>query len=144
MRGSHAIVIVPDGSLQTRGVSVSQTTVVTDIQVEVAVIVNIGKRRRGRPVAVATKSRGRGHVFERRIASVVIKGVRAPAGHKEVGMSVVVVISYGNTVPVPSWKRLDFRPGRVIIKSAIAPVPKQPIAGVRPCGAGGNGPPCTA
>ena len=54
-RGSHAIVIVPEGSVQIRGLSVIPMAVMADIEVEVAVVVQIGEGRRGRPVAVAAR-----------------------------------------------------------------------------------------
>ncbi len=47
--------------------------VVTDVEVEVAIVVEIGKRRGGRPVALATKASGIGDVFKGPVAPVAIE-----------------------------------------------------------------------
>ena len=78
-----------------------------DVEVEVAVAIQIGERRRSRPVAISCKPSLLGDVFKRPVSSVAIEGVLPPAGHEEVGPAVVVDITHGDPVPVSTCDRAD-------------------------------------
>ena len=70
--------------------------VVADVEVEVAVVVEVGERRRGRIVARPSSPARSRHVLERAVAAVAVERVGLQAGHEEVGMPVVVVIADGD------------------------------------------------
>ena len=85
----------------TAGFVVVPFEVVADVQVEVAVAIQVGERRRSRPVAIAGKPGLLGDVFKSPVALVAIEGIAAPARHEEVGPSVVVDITDRDPVAVP-------------------------------------------
>ena len=90
---------------QSSGIDGVPVEVVADIEVEVAVVVEVGPGRRGRPVAVAAEPGLRGGVLEPAVAVVVIEGVGPPAGDEEVGAAVVVVVAHGDAVAVAAGQR---------------------------------------
>ena len=110
--------------------------VVADVEVEVAVVVEVGKGGRGRPVAIAPQAGPIGDVLERPVAAVAIERVGSPAGDEEVGMAVVVDVADGHAVPVASLHPADAGSVARIVKRAVALVPKQSIARVGPVGPG--------
>ena len=74
--------------------------VMADVEVEVAVVVQVGEGGRCRPVAIAAQAGPVGDVLERPVPAVAIEGVRSPAGDEEVGMAVVVEVADGHAVSV--------------------------------------------
>ena len=104
--------------------------VVADVEVEVAVAVEVGERGGRRPVPVAPEAGPCGRVLERAVAPVVVEGVGVPAGDEEVGAAVVVVVADGDAVAVASGHGLDpRRPGRW--RPLNVPSPRR-------CGTGGR------
>ena len=101
--------------------------VMADIQVEVAVAVEIGEGRRGRPVAITAQPGAVGRVRERAVSLVVEQDVRPEPGDEQVGAAVAVVIAGGHAERVAATDPGDARRGRHIFKRAVAPVAKQAV-----------------
>ena len=81
-------------------VLVGELDVVGDVQVQVAVAVDVQKAGPGADLlAVADAGRG-GHVGERAVAVVAVQHVRAEVAHVEVRVAVVVVVADGDAQPV--------------------------------------------
>ena len=112
--------------------------VVADVEVEVAVVVQIGERGRGGPVAIAPETGAIRDILERPVPSVAVKGVRPPAGDEEVGTAVVVEVADGDPVAVASLHPGDAGPFGGVFERAIAAVAEQAVAGRRPAGIGGK------
>ena len=121
-----------------------------DVEVEVAVVVEVGERRRGRVVAAARQARALRDVLEGSVAAVAVERVGHEPADEEIGPAVVVVVADGHAQAVSLTPRdpgdADFL-GHVF-KCAVAPVPKEPIARGRSCEVAGPGeaveaPPCT-
>ena len=83
-------------SRQSRGLLRVPDHVVADVEVEVAVAVEVGECRRGGPVAVAAQAPSLGDVLEGAIAPVAVEGIATPACDEEVGSSVVVDVANGH------------------------------------------------
>ena len=92
-----------------------------DIEIQVAVAVQVGERRRGRPVAIAAQARLARHVLEPPIALVAIECVRMPARDEQVGPAVVVVVADRDSVAVTPRKRGD---ARASVTSSNVPSPR--------------------
>ncbi len=73
-----------------------------DVEIEVAVAVEVGEDGRGRPVAFAPEPGEVGCVLEGAVPAVAVKRVRPPAGDEQVGISVVVDVADGDPVTVPA------------------------------------------
>ena len=113
----------------------------TDIEVKVAVPVEVGPCRRGRPVAVAAQARAGRDVSNRPVSQVVIEGVGAPAGDEDIGPAIVVVIAHGDPVPVTSGQFGQAGRRGGVLEPAVAAIAEEAVTeGGRP-GGGGNGPP---
>ena len=127
--------IVPDlASAQTLLALDVEDQVMADVQVEVAVAVEVGPGRRCRPVAIAAQAGLRGHVLERSVAPVAEQGVRPPPRDEQVGMAVVVVVADGDAVAVAS--RESVQPGTLgdILERPVAAVAEQAVAAWRMLG----------
>ena len=118
--------------------------VMADIEVEVAVVVEVGPCRGGRPVAIAPQSGSRGGVLEAAVAQVVIEGIGPPAGDEEVGTAVVIVVADGDAVAVAAGEARPGRSGGHVLEPAVAAVAEEPVAEGCRAGGGGNCPPWTA
>ena len=70
-----------------------------DVEVEVAVVVQVGKRRRGGVVARAGQAGALGDVLEGAIAAVAVERVGLQPGHEQVGVAVVIVVAHGTPRP---------------------------------------------
>src|ERR1700722_600684 len=98
-----------------------------DIEVEVAVVVEVGPCGGSGPITIAPQSGGGGGVFKAALAGVVIEGVGPPARDKKVGSAVVIVVTDGDPVAVPAGQLGESgRHGR-IVKAAVAAVAKEPV-----------------
>ena len=117
--------------------------VVADVQVEVAVVIEVGESGRCRPIAVARQARRPRHILESPVPSIAIQAIGSPPGQKEVGMAVVVVIADGDAVSISLGHSADSRGVRHIFECPVAAVAKQPVSPWRLSGIGGNRPPCT-
>ena len=107
--------------------------VMADVEVQVAVVVQVGEGRRGRPVAVAPQA-GRGrHVLERAVAPVMIEGIRPPAGDEQVGAAVVIVVAHRHAVAIPLGRAGQPRGLGDVLEGAVPAIPKEAVA---PRGAG--------
>ena len=127
---------------QRVGVAGVPLQVVADIEVEVAVVVQVGPGRRRRPVAVAAEPGTRGDVLEAAVAEVVVEGIGPPSGDEEVGAAVVVVVADGDPVPVAAGQRGQAGRGGGVLEPAVAAVAEEAVAeGQREPSGGGNGPP---
>ena len=89
-RGSQEILIRPARVLADQRVLGVPDPVVADVEVEVAVVVQVGERRRRRPVAVPRQAGSVRDVFECAVASVSVKGVRPPPRQEQIGVAVVI------------------------------------------------------
>ena len=117
--------------------------VMANVEVEIAVAVEIGEGRRGGPVAVAPQSGAIGRVFEGTIAPVAIESVASPSRDEEVGLAVVVVVPdrrHRSRSRLPSGQ--SGRPGHVL-EGSIAPIAKEPVIERTRPAAGGKLPPWT-
>ena len=110
--------------------------VVANVEVEVAVVVEVGKRRRGRMVAAARQARALRDVLEGSIALVAVERIGHEPADEEIGPAVVVVVPHGHAMAVSLTPRDPGDAGFLgdVFKCAVAPVPKEPIAGGRWCG----------
>ena len=99
-RVTIAVFVSCRGSRAERRLHVIPFEVMADIEVEVAIVVEVGPCRGRWPVAIAPQSGSGGGVFEAARAQVVIEGIRPPAGDEEVGTAVVIVVADGDTVAV--------------------------------------------
>src|SRR4051794_15734636 len=102
--------------------------VVTYVEVEVAIAVQIREGGRGGPVPVASQARRVSHLAKRPITFVVIKGVGAPSCDEQVGMPVVVVIGDGDPMAIAAREPIDAGGGGGILKRAVPAVAKEPVA----------------
>ena len=101
-----------------------------DVQVEVAVVVEIGEGRRGGLVAGAGQAGARGDVLEGPVAAIAVERVGLQAGDEQVGMPVVVVIAHGDAQAVtpPPGDRGDSGFLGHVLEGAVAAVAKEPVA----------------
>ena len=104
--------------------------IMTDVEVEVPVVVEVGERGRCGPVAVATQASGVGHVLKGPVAPIAIQGIRPPSGDEEVGMPVVVKVPDGNPMAVTLRQLRDPRRGRDILECTVATIAEEPITTV--------------
>ena len=86
--------------------------VVADVEVEIAVVVEVGERGGGRPVAIAGQAGLLGHVLEPAIAPVAEQGIGAPAREEEVGPAVVVEVGHRDPMAVASDHGRRCQPAR--------------------------------
>ncbi len=102
-------------------------SVVADVEIDIAVAVEIGEGRRRRPVAGAAEPGAGGRVLEGAIAPVAEQCVRPPARDEQIRMSVVVEVADGRGVAVAPGEGRD--PGRFgrVLEGAVAPVAKETI-----------------
>ena len=75
--------------------------VVANVEVEVAVVVEVGKGRRGRVVAAACQARALRDIVERSIALIAVERVGHEPADEEIGPAVVVVVAHGDAWPYP-------------------------------------------
>ena len=116
--------------------------VVADIEIEVAVVVQVGPRRRGRPVAVAAEPRTRGGVLEATMAEVVVKGIGPPSRDEQIRAAVIVVVADGDPVPITAGQRGQAGRGGGVLEPAVAAVAEEAVTkGMAVDQRGGNGPP---
>ena len=107
--------------------------VMADVEIQVAVVVQVGEGRRGRPVAIAPQpGRGR-HILERAVPAVMVKGIRPPAGDEEVGAAIVIVVAHGHAVAIPLGRAGQARGLGDVLEAAVPAIPKEAVA---PRGAG--------
>ena len=83
--------------------------VVADIQIEVAVAVEVGEGGRGRPVARTAQSGAIGRVLERAVAPVVQQEIRPEPRDEQVGPAVVVVVAGGHAEAISAADPRDAR-----------------------------------
>ena len=115
--------------------------IVADVEVEVAVVVQVGPGRRGRPVAVAAQPRTRRDVLEPALAEVVVEGIGPPSGDEQVGAAVVVVVADGDPVAVAAGQRGQAGRGGDVLEPAVAAVAEEAVAeGAGSRSAGGTAP----
>ena len=100
----------------------------TDKKVKIAVAVEVGKSSRCRPVAMAAQAATLGDIVKRTVTLVMIKRVRAPAGDKEVGVPIVVIIAHGNPVSISAGRLRQTGSYGDIFKRAITLVVIETIA----------------
>ena len=107
-----------------------------DVQVEVAVAVEVGERGGGRPVAVAAEAGGVRGVLEGAVAAVAVKGVGPPAGDEQVGVAVVVDVADGDAVAISAGEGGD--PGGFggVLEGAVAAIVEEAVAVGGPARAG--------
>ena len=74
--------------------------VVADIEVQIAIVVQVGPGCRRGPIPVAAQAGARGDVLEAAVAQVVIKGIGPPSRDEKVGAAVVVKVAHGDPEPV--------------------------------------------
>ena len=102
--------------------------VMTDIEIEVPVAVEVGPRGRGGPIPVATQPGRLRGVLEGAVAPVVEQGIGPPSGDEHVGSAIVVVVGDGHPVTVSAGQCREPRPFRDILEGAVAQVAEQAIA----------------
>ena len=102
--------------------------IVADIEVEVAVVVEVGPCRRCRPVAIAAKPAHGGHVLEAAVSEVVIEGVGPPAGDEEVGPAVVVEVADGDAVAIAAGQRGQAGRDGDVLEPPVAAVAEEAVA----------------
>ena len=104
--------------------------VVADVQVEVAVIVQVRESRRAGIVARAGQPGAFRRVFESAVAPVAIERVRPKPGDEQVGAAVVVVIAGRDAQPVAlsPGERGDPRGFGDILESPVAAVVEKTVA----------------
>ncbi len=112
--------------------------VVADVEVEVAVVVQVGEGGRCRPVSAATQTDGFGDVLEGAVLTVPVEGIPAPAGHEEVRSAVVVEVAHGDTMPIAPCQGGDAGFFRDVLEGAVAAVPEQAVAAFGGCLSGGE------
>ena len=112
-----------------------------DIEVEIAIVVQIGPGRRARPISVAAEAGARGDILEAAVAEVVIKGIVPPPRDEDVGAAVVVKVAHGDPEPVAAAQCPQSRPSGGVIEPTVAAVAEEAVAEARGVAAGGNGPP---
>src|SRR3954447_21302896 len=78
--------------------------VVADIEVYIAIVVQVGPGRRARPISVAAKTGARGDILESAVAQVVIKGIAPPPRDEDVGATVIVKVTHGGPEPVAAFQ----------------------------------------
>ena len=79
--------------------------VVANVEVKVAVTVQVSHRRRRGPIPVTTQSGAGRHVLEGSVALVAVKGIRPPARDEQVGAAVAVDVADRDAMAVPAGKR---------------------------------------
>ncbi len=99
-----------------------------DVEVEVAVAVEVGERGRGRPIPVAAQARREWWRPRSGRLPVAIERIGPPAGDKEVGPAVVVVVADSYAMAVAAGKRGDPGALRDIFKRAVAAIAEQAVA----------------
>ena len=102
--------------------------VVADIEVEVAVVVEVGPGRRRGPVAVAPEPRLRRGVLEPAPAQIAIQGIGPPSGDEEVGPAVVVVVAHGDAVAVAAGQRGQAGGRGDVLEAAVAAIAEEAVA----------------
>src|SRR5262249_11230907 len=102
--------------------------VMADVEVEVAIVVEVGKCGRGRPVAVAPQAGRDRRVLEGPIAAAAIKRVGPPAGDDQFGIAVVGVVAHGSPVAVAARKACDAGTRPDVLEGAVAAVAEQAVA----------------
>src|SRR3954451_8354017 len=101
--------MAPGRVLAEYGVLGVPDSVVTDVEVEVAVTVEVGEGRRGRPIAAASQSSLLGDIFEGAVAPVAIQGIRSPSRDEQIRMSIVVDFAHRHTVAISPGKGSNAR-----------------------------------
>ena len=117
--------------------------VMADVQVEVAIIIEVGEGGRGRPIAVARQTHPLRDILESPVPSIAIQGIGSPPGHEEIGVAVVVVIADRHALAVALGHPADSRGVRHVFERPVAAVAEQAVAPGGLSGIGGNRPPCT-
>src|SRR5262249_50637766 len=104
--------------------------VMADIQVEVAIVVQVGEGSRGRIGATARQPRAVRRIFERPVAPLALQRVGLQAGDEEVGVAVVIVIPHGYAQSVASTPgdRGDLRAFGRVGERTVAAVAEEPVA----------------
>ena len=97
------------GVLAELGIAGIVEKVMADVEIQVAVAVQVGEGRRGRPVAIAAQSGLARHVLEPPVPFVAIECVRMPARDKQVRPAIVVVVTDRDSVTVARRERGDAR-----------------------------------
>src|SRR6187549_3177000 len=98
--------------------------VVDDEEIEIAVLVEVGKRAARTPARLADM-RSRCHVGKRAVTAIAIEHVRAEVRHVEVNPAVVVVVTRARAHAVVAM--LYPRASADIVKRAVAAVVIQPV-----------------
>ncbi len=132
MLGRAVVVAVPPGVPAETGLLGIPPKVMADVQVKVAVAVEVAEGGRGRPVAVPAQPVALGGVLERPVPPVAIQGIAAPSGHEQVGMAVVVDVPHGDAVAVAPGKAGEARGRGGVLEGPVPPVAEQAV----PLGAG--------
>ncbi len=83
--------------------------VMADVEIKVAIAVEIGEGRRRGPVAIAAEARLAGDVLEPAVTPVAVKCVGTPAGHEQVGPAVIVEVARGHAVAITAREAGDAR-----------------------------------
>ena len=105
----NAAVLAERTAAELRQVIQIQVDVISDIKVEVPVVVVIPKRRAGPPPPGIAHASLRGHVSERAIVVVMVENGTFKIGNIEIFPAVVVVVTYGHAESPPAMcqARLD-------------------------------------
>jgi hypothetical protein len=114
--------IEPCGTRAKSRVVAVPRPIVADVKIEISVAIQVGKCGRGRKISVAAQPCGLGHVFECAVAPVVVESVASPSSDEEIRVSVVVVVSNRDSVPVAPHQARDSRPLGGVFERAIASV----------------------
>jgi hypothetical protein len=105
--------------------------VMADVEVEVAVAVQVGQCRRAGPIAPAAQPTRIRRVLEGAVAAVPVEGIRSPTSDEHVGVAVPVDVAHGHAVPVSGGKSADPRAVGHVLKGAVAAIVKQAIPRLR-------------
>ena len=98
--------------------------VLANVEVEIAVAVEIGEDGRRGPAAIASQARFLGQIFECAVATIVVEGVGVPASHEQVRLTVVVEIADGHAMPVASGEAVKSRPHGHVFEMSLAEIAK--------------------
>ncbi len=120
------------GPSAERGMRRIPGQVVADIQIEVAVTVEVGEGGRGRPVAPAVQSGVSSRVLERAVAPIVQQEIRPEPRDEQIGPAVVVVIGAGHAEAISAANPRD--PGALarILERPVSAVAEQAVAQLGP------------
>ena len=114
--------------------------IMADVEVEVAVVIEVREGGRSRPGAGASQAPSFGDVLEGAVALVAVEGVSIPSGDEQVGVAVVVDVADGDPVPIAGRQGLESGEPRGVLEGAVALVAEEAVAPGGPAGVRRKGP----